>query len=160
VLIDRANLMLDAWDDGLITDEAVRSWAGTELLAIVDSRQVPVWLLDLVQYGPHALTDVGLEWRRASGFGLRFALRATRLDLQERSEVEAFVRWLGRAAMGQELSDPEVRLGYQVEHCLDDLGRIDLAVECVRNELPALVERCRATIAASLGQSWPARRSK
>ena len=151
MLIDRANLMLDAWDDGLITDDAVRSWAGTELLAIVDSKQVPVWLLDLVQYGPPALTEVGLEWRRASGFGLRFALRATRLDLRDRSEVEAFVRWLRRAAMGQELSDPEVRLGYQVDHYLDDLGSMDLAVECVRNELPALVEQCRATLAVILG---------
>lgn len=31
MLIDRANLMLDAWDDGLITDEAVRSWAALTL---------------------------------------------------------------------------------------------------------------------------------
>lgn len=151
MLTDRANLMLDAWDDGLITDEAVLSWAGTELLAITDNKQVPAWLLDLVQHGPHSLVDVGLEWRRSSGFIVRFAMRATRLDLQDRSGVEGFVRWLGRSAMGQDLSDPEVQLGYQVDHCLDDLGSVDLAVECVRQELPALVERCRATLAAVLG---------
>lgn len=151
MLTDRANLMLDAWDDGLVTDEAVRSWAGTELLAITDNKEVPTWLLDLVQYGPQSLADVGLDWRRSSGFNVRFAMRATRLDLQDRSGVEGFVLWLCREAMGQDLSDPEVMLGYQVDHCLDDLGSVELAVECVRGELPGLLDRCRATLEAVLG---------
>ena len=151
MLTDRANLMLDAWEDGLTTDDDVRSWAGTELLAIADTKSVPCWLLDLVQHGPRLLADVGLEWRRSSGFKARFAMHATRLDLEDRSAIEGFARWLCRAAIGQDLSDPEVQLGYEVDHCLDDLGNPDLAVQCVRQRLPALVERCRATIATMLG---------
>jgi hypothetical protein len=151
MLTDRANLMLDAWDDGQVTDEDVRSWAGTELLSIADTKLAPTWLLDLVQHGPRSLADVGLEWRRSSGFKVRFAMRAIRLDLSDRPSVEGFAQWLAPAAMGEDLADPGVQLGYEVDHCLHDLGDLDLAVDCVRQGLPGLVERCRATIATILG---------
>jgi hypothetical protein len=151
VLTDRANFMLDAWEDRLIIADEIRSWAETELLAIADVASVPSWLLDLVQHGPQAVADTSHEWRRRPGFEVRFALRATRLNLDDRPSVEGFARWLRGAALGGDLAHPEVQLGYEVDHYLDDLGNLDLAVQCVREGLPTLLERCRATIAVLLG---------
>lgn len=132
MLIDRANLMLDAWDDRLITDDEIRSWAETELASLPDAASAPEWLRDLVVLGPGSVANVAHEWRRRSGFLSIFDLRATRLDLEDRASVEVFARWLRRAALGEDIQFPEVQLGYQVDHYLDDLGDLERAVQCVR----------------------------
>ena len=159
MLTDRANLILDAWDEQVIAEDDVRCWAEAELLAIGDVRSTPSWLQDLVQHGPRPFADVGHDWRRSPGFRARFAMRAIRLDLGDRSSVAGFARWVRAAAMGEDLADPEVQLGYEVDHCLDDLGDLALAIECVRQGLPSLLERCRATIGTILTCDLPRRPS-
>jgi hypothetical protein len=158
VLTDRANLILQAWDSKLVSTHEVRSWAETELMEIADVRAIPGWLLDLVQHGPERLADVALSWRQPPRFSDEFALHATRVDLDSRTSVESFARWLARAAMGQDLDLPEVMLGYRVDDYLD-CGDMDLAVQCIREDLPSLLPTCVARLPFRLVRRYPPRPS-
>lgn len=151
MLTDRANLMLDSWDDQLASAADVRAWAESELAAAPDAASVPTWLLDLLRDGPARFADGSHSWRKRGDFRIRFALHATRVDLADRASVERFARWLARAALGEDLGAPEVMLGYEVDHYLDDHGDVELAVECIHESLPGLLPTCRATLATILG---------
>lgn len=151
MLIDRANLMLNAWDDQLASADEVRAWAEAELAAAPDAASVPAWLLDLLRDGPDRFSDGSHSWRKRADFRVRFALHATRVDLGDRAAVERFGRWLAGAAMGEDLEAPEVMLGYEVDHYLDDRRDVDLAVKCIHESLPSLLPRCRAALQAILG---------
>ena len=152
MLTERASLILHAWDEQLITSDEVRQWADNELrLAIKDPAPAPVWLLDLVQFGPQQFGDASVgSWCRTPSLRVQFAFRATRLDLQDRRCVDAFAHWLSRGR-GEELTGPELELAREVTHYLDGLEDPDLAIGCVRARLPALIESCKATIRAILG---------
>jgi hypothetical protein len=52
--------------------------------------------------------------------------------------------------MGEEIALPEVALGYQVDHFLNDCDDSCLAMELVRKELPARLPRCTAVAAPIL----------
>jgi hypothetical protein len=68
-----------------------------------------------------------------------FSLRGRALNLENSREVEQFVSWASRAAMGEDLESPSVRFAYRLEHLWGDCARMDLACELVRAELPKLL---------------------
>jgi hypothetical protein len=101
----------------------------------------PEWLLDLVMYGPARCTS-----RPSSDFiAVPFptflracSLRANVLNLDDTREVEVFVKWASRACMGDDLDEPAVQFGYQLDHLWGDCDRMDLAIALVRSDLPSL----------------------
>jgi hypothetical protein len=158
MLTDRANLMLDLWDDQLATADEVLAWAESELVAAPDAAAVPAWLLDLLRDGPARFADASHSWRRNVDFKVRFAMHATRVDREDRASVERFARWVARAALGGDLESPEVMLGHEVDHYLDDHRDVEVAVQCIRDGLPSLMPTCQATLAAILGRAAGDRR--
>lgn len=151
VLIDRANLMLDAYDDQFASADEVRVWAESELAVAPGGASVPAWLLDLLRDGPEHFSDASHSWRKRAGFKVRFALHATRVNLVDRASVERFARWLAGAAMGEDLGAPEVILGYEVDHYLCDHEDVNLALQPIHESLPPLLPTCRAALATILG---------
>src|SRR5262245_55903639 len=111
LLTERASVVLYAWDAGVASADEVRSWAESELLRIADARDIPGWLIDVVQYGPERLNDVSLPWRTLPPFQTRFALHAICVDLESHAAVARFAHWLAAAAMREDLDSPEVELG-------------------------------------------------
>jgi hypothetical protein len=63
--------------------------------------------------------------------------------------VAKFAEWASRACIGQNnLSDPMVSLGYQLDHLLNDCGDAEEAVALVRIKLPRLTAKCALLV-------WP-----
>jgi hypothetical protein len=60
------------------------------------------------------------------------------LNLDDTREVEVFVKWASRACMGDDLDEPAVQFGYQLDHLWGDCDRMDLAIALVRSDLPSL----------------------
>jgi len=142
-------------DAGVASADEVQSWAESELLGIADARDIPGWFIDLAQYGPERLDDVSLPWRTLPPFQTRFALHAIRVDLGSHAAVARFAHWLAGAAMAEDPDLPEVTLGYVVDHCLDDMGSIDLAVQRIRESLPSMLAPVRAELETMLGRRRP-----
>jgi hypothetical protein len=134
---------LDLWVSGLLTAQDVTEWAGREIARLDDP---PAELIDLAIDGP----EVCLK-RAQCDFPLRatklryvdeFAVRAVGLDLSAAGAVRMFADWASRSCMGEDLSDPLVVLGYQLDHLLCDHQDEDAAEQLLRADLPGLLPRC------------------
>lgn len=134
---------LDLWVTGLLTAREVSEWAGHEVARLDDP---PAELIDLATYGP----EVCLK-RAQCDFPPRatklryvdeFAVRAVALDLRSTDEVRMFADWASRSCMGEDLSNPLVGLGYQLDHLLCDCQDADAAQQLVRSNLPDLLPSC------------------
>jgi len=144
MLIDDARWILAAWRDRLLDDDDVRAWTHE----VVDSTEVdadmPEWLLDLCTLGATACMSKPsadfvyvpfLEFRSA------FSLHVQACNFRDRTEVDALVVWICQACIGEDLDQPEVKLGYLLDHDLTDCGRPDWARDALVEALPALLPR-------------------
>lgn len=147
-LTDRANLILDAFDDQIVTASEVLTWAESELLAIKNPAEIPTWLLDLLRDGPAHFLNASHPWRMRHDFQVRFAIHACRVDLKDRDSILRFANWLSRAVLGEDIDAPFVALAYEVDHYLDDHRDEALAVQCIQEDLPDLLPRCHAILDA------------
>lgn len=139
-LTDDARYVLAAWQERLITTKQVVRWADGAIGATAE-QPIPRWLLDLSAEGPEVCR------RRPSsdfldvpdfGFGMGLAIRSSMLDKTDAAQMASFVSWISRACIGEDLSQPEVQFGYQVDHLWCDCSRMDLAQDLVRDQLAAL----------------------
>lgn len=147
-LTDRASLIFDEYDDQLVSASDVLAWAETELLAIKNPAGIPTWLLDLLRDGPARFLNASHPWRRRIDFQVRFAIHACRVDLKDRDSILRFAKWLSRAVLGEDIDAPFVALAYEVDHYLDDHRDEALALQCIQEDLPDLLPRCRAILDA------------
>lgn len=139
---------LSLWVSGLLTAQEVVGWANGEIARI---DVPPSELIDLSMDGPEvclkrAQSEFPPRVRQLS-YADEFALRAARLDLMADEAVHSFAEWASRRCLGEDLADPWVRLGYELDHLLCDCQDYSAAAERVRAELPALLPRCRQTAA-------------
>ena len=149
MLVDDARLVLGAWQDQLLRDDDVRSWA-YEVLKDVPAAELPEWLLDLATLGPSACMN-----RPSSDFlhvprldfASGFSLLVQASNFADIADLDAFITWTSRACIGEDLARPDVRFGYQLDHYmndstyLDECERLDLARGLVREQIPALRNR-------------------
>jgi hypothetical protein len=146
-MIDDARLLLAAWRERLVSDAEVIAWAD-RMLERVPVSDLPSWLLDLSVEGPaRCMSRAASEFLEVSNLSFcdSFMIRARRLDLDAADELDDFVKWTSGACMGEDLEQPEVRLGYQLDHLACDCDRPADARALARAELPALRKRVNVT---------------
>jgi len=135
---------LSLWVSGLLTAEQVTDWAGLELARL---DHPPAELIDLVTDGPETCLKRAQADFPPRATRLRyvdeFALRAAALDLAAEDAVQGFADWASRRCLGEDLADPLVQLGYQLDHLLCDCQDGAAAMALVRDDLPSLLPRCR-----------------
>ncbi|WP_124461254.1 hypothetical protein [Variovorax sp. KBW07] len=137
--------MLGLWASGLRSSEAVVEWAGVAIARSDGFRQE---LFDLVTYGPERC----LKWAQYDfpprptpmSYLQQFCVRAVEAELGSPVSALAFANWASRSCMGEDLSEPVVSFGYQIDHLLFDCEDEEAALAFVRSELPAMLPRCRA----------------
>lgn len=139
--IDR---MLTLWVIGILNDTSVRDWAWFEIARIDRPSNE---LIELATEGPRRCLLRGtadFTPRPATlSYTEEFALRAMGTFFNREQSVMKFAEWASRACIGQNnLSDPMVSLGYQLDHLLNDCGDSEGAVALVRIELPRLTTKC------------------
>jgi hypothetical protein len=129
-------------------------WADAQVVA---ADHPPQEVLDLSLDGPEKCL------RRAEAdfparpvclsFSQAFALKAITTRLESEDSVLDFAEWVSRGAMGEDLSLPEVALGYQLDHLLSDCEDFNGAVVLVRSKLPSLLPACKLVAAPFLEKS-------
>ena len=135
---------LGLWVSGLLTTPEVVEWAGSEIARL---DHPPAELIDLALDGPEvclkrARTDFpprAVKLTYVDGF----AVRASALDLANDDAVHRFADWASRNCVGEDLADPLVALGYQLDHLLCDCEDKQAAMALVRADLLGLLPRCR-----------------
>ena len=134
---------LDLWASGLLTAQDVTEWAGREIGRLNDP---PADLIDLAIDGPEVcLKRAQCDFPpRASKLRYvdEFAVRAVALDLSAPEAIRTFADWASRSCMGEDMSEPFVALGYQLDHLICDCQDGDAAEQLLRADLPDLLPRC------------------
>jgi hypothetical protein len=140
MLIDDARWILAAWRERILDDQDVRTWA-LEVIDSTSAPDIPEWLLDLCTLGATACMakpSADFLYVPLLDFRSAFSLHVQACDFSNRTEVDALVVWISRACMGEDLDRPGVKLGYVLDHELNDCGRADWARDTLTKELPAL----------------------
>jgi len=139
---------LALWMSGLLSSDEVATWAARE---ITRRDQPPMELFDLVSDGPEKCmkrAEFDFPPRPSQLTYLQaFAVRAVVLDLASDESLNEFANWAARSCMGEDLDNPVVQLGYQLDHLLDDCEDPEVAKPLVRTELPSLLGYCRSVAA-------------
>jgi hypothetical protein len=142
--------MLTLWSLGILNDTFVCDWASFEIARIDRPSNV---LIELATKGPRQclLRDTADFSPRPATltYSEEFSLRAMGTFFDREQSVAKFAEWASRACIGQNnLSDPMVSLGYQLDHLLNDCGDAEEAVALVRIKLPRLTAKCALLV-------WP-----
>jgi hypothetical protein len=139
---------LALWVSGLLTSDQVTEWAWHEIARLDEP---PQELFDLASDGPERCLK-----RAAHEFPPRptklsyveeFSLRALATSFDSNESVLHFAEWASRHAMGEDLTQPFVNLGYQLDHLLDDCQDRAAAKALVRETLPPLLPQCQVIAA-------------
>jgi len=136
--------VLALWRVGLLSEGEVIDWADRRILAVEPPSDA---LVELSLHGPQKYLNLpAADFPRLESlsFEEEFSLRASALDLASNPEGQSFVRWLAGACMGRDLAEPEVALGYRVDHLWNDCDDMPAAIAFLRENLPALLPQCRA----------------
>lgn len=134
---------LALWMSGILTSAEVNAWAERE---IARQDQPSIELIDLFLDGPETCLKRPQADFPPSPSCLpyleAFSVRASLLDLAAGTSVERFASWAARACMGEDLSHPFVKLGYLLDHLINDCQEPGRATRLVRAELPGLLPLC------------------
>ncbi len=147
------NIALTLWQMGLVSVDRLVAWADAQIL---DQANPASELFELSLHGPTAclkLPEYEFPPRPLElTFTEEFALRAEALDTNSCASASEFVKWASRRCMGENLEEPEVALGYQLDHLSCDCNDMSAALRLLQEELPRLMPRCRATARVLLAQ--------
>lgn len=141
MLIDDARQLLSVWRERLVSDEIVVAWADAAIESLA-AEDLPAWLHDLSLRGPaKCMAGPSSDFIDVPdlSFQFEFAVRAEVLDRDGYAHIPAFVHWISRACIGQDLSIPEVYFGHSIDDVWTGNDRTELAEELVRRGLPRLL---------------------
>ena len=135
--------VLGLWVSGLLSSEAVVAWAGKELARL---EEPPMELFSLASDGPEKClkrSEADFPYRPTQiGYAHQFAIRAISVDLASNEAVWHLADWAARNCIGEDLSEPFAKLGYLLDHYIDDCQNTDGAIALLRAELPSLLVQC------------------
>ena len=140
--------VLGLWVSGLLSSEAVVAWAERELARL---DKPPMELFDLASDGPEKCfkrAQVEFPYRPTElSYAQQFAIRAIGIDLASDESVQSFASWAARNCIGEDPSDPLAKLGYHLDHYMNDCQNNDGAVALVRTQLPSILGQCQVLAA-------------
>ena len=139
---------LGLWMSGLLSSEAVVAWAERELARLDEP---PMELFDLASDGPancFKRAQVEFPYRPTElSYAQQFAIRAIGVDLASDESVRSLAIWAARNCIGEDPSDPLAKLGYVLDHYINDCQNSDGPFVLLRTQLPPLLVQCQALAA-------------
>ncbi|WCN08713.1 hypothetical protein [Marinomonas mediterranea] len=116
-------IIIALYQEDYLTDKEVIDWADDKIL----KEEEPFdYLYMLSLKGPrHCLSLPSTDFPIAKQltYSERFALRATKLNLESEEDCDHFREWVASASLGEDLSLPEVMFGYHIDedfYCTDN----------------------------------------
>jgi hypothetical protein len=146
-------IALGLWNAGLVSQDALIAWVDGRIRA---SDTPSSELLELSWDGPVVcLKRPEFEFPARPirfTFVEEFSLRALALDISDDLDAAQFVAWVSHCCMGEDPAQPEVSLGYQLDHLRCDCDDKPSAMRLLRVELPRLMPRCHALVSVLLAE--------
>ena len=142
---EQLGVVLALWEDGVIPAEKVVEWADRQI-EHAETSALPAWLMELSLHGPVACFKnplIRLPQSAELSFLDRFAVRVVALNQNNTEQIETFVAWAARTAIGEDHELPEVELSYELDHLANACEMMESAVAKVRKELPALRDKLK-----------------
>jgi hypothetical protein len=147
------SVALTLWEIGLVSEADLVAWADAQILEQENpsdelfeiSLHGPAWCL---KWEARELTTRPVQLT----FIEEFSLRACALNLASDRAATRCVDWASRLCMGEDLAQPEVRLGYDLDHLSADCQDMPAAIRLLREKLPALMPHCRTVATPFLAQ--------
>ena len=131
------------YQEGYLTDKDVIDWADDKIL----KEQEPFdYFYVLSLKGPRycsSLPSTDFPSAKPLTYSERFALRATKLDLESEDDCEHFREWLASASLGEDLGLPEVMFGYHIDedfYCTDNRSG---GLKYFNEEMPKLINKTK-----------------
>jgi len=143
--------VLTLWEIGVLSSDDVIAWADSQIVASVNPESI---LFDLSLYGPEVclkkpMGEFPADPQRLS-FIEEFSVRALVADLSSDETLLQFAKRVASSAIGEDLDEPFVRFGYQLDHLINDCDNTPAAIQLVRDELPSMLSRCQSIAAGFL----------
>jgi hypothetical protein len=130
------------WELRCISSEDVIAWADAAIADGSDAGAPPPWLVELSARGPREFcASPDPEWPRPRRltYAERFRALVECTRPSDDDAVQRFAVWVADAAMGEDLTLSEVRVGYEVKHAFgysDSGDPIEVARDAIRTFRP------------------------
>jgi hypothetical protein len=122
----------------------VIAWADALIAAASKGTDVPGWLIELSLRGPIDFVDhPEPDYPRPTPltYVQQFRAMIENCDPDDEASVRRFAIWCARAAMGEDLSLSEVRVGYEIEHAYSYQNSGN-PIEIARNAVAKFLSQC------------------
>ena len=106
-----------------ITANQVVAWADSRIATFSDTSQLPTWLLELSQLGPQQMLEKGhpdYPKAKSLSFEEQFRAKIETTNANDTTSVKAFMNWVVKSALGEDLNNEDVHDAYMIDHLLDD----------------------------------------
>lgn len=130
----------------LLSKEEVVEWADQQLINETESFD---FIYELSLRGPDKCMKMPeYDFPRAREFSYieEFSFRLVKLAGNYDLEIDSFVQWVSRAAMGLDIDQREVHLGYLVDHYFLECDDMAFAHNYLKNEIVDLLPSCKERI--------------
>jgi hypothetical protein len=130
----------------LLTNEEVIEWADKQLM---DDTEPFDFISELSLRGPGKCMKMPeYDFPRAREFSYleEFSFRLVKLAENYDLQVDNFVQWVSRAAMGLDFDQREVHLGYLVDHYFLECDDMAFANDYLNNEIVDLLPSCKECV--------------
>ena len=141
----RIQTLLALYRLGFLSKEKVIAWADEQLL---NESEPFDYISELSLKGPDRCLKIpehDFPRARELSYNEEFSLRLVKLNENYDLEVDTFVQWVSRAAMGLDIDQREVHLGYLVDHYFLECEDLRFAHNYLKSEITALLPECQKT---------------
>jgi hypothetical protein len=135
--------VLALYNLGFISSDKVVEWADLKL--INDSEPFD-FISNLSLKGPDLCLKISVhDFPEARDFSYieEFSLRLVKLNENYDLEVDKFVQWVSTTAIGEDIDQREVHLGYLVEHYFLECDDMFFAHNYLKKEIVDLLPECQ-----------------
>lgn len=129
----------------LLSKSKVIEWADQQLL---NESEPFTYISELSLKGPDIclkMPNYAFPRVRELSYYEEFSLRLVKLNENYDSEVINFVQWAACAAMGLDIKQPEVHLGYLVDHYFFECDDLNFADNYLKTAIADLLPECQKT---------------
>ena len=130
---------------GFLSKESVIEWADKQLL--IESEPFD-YISELSLKGPDRclkMPEYDFPKARELSYKEEFSLRFVKLNENYDLEVDTFVQWVSRAAIGLDVEQREVHLGYLVDHYFLECDDLRFEHNYLKAEIVSLLPECQQT---------------
>jgi hypothetical protein len=137
-MLDQISIVMGLWQEGIMSNRDVVDWADMK----ITEADIPCYeLIDLSLRGPEKCFKEkrdGFPDPKIFSYKERLSLQIRFSDLDSINDLKKLIIWVSINCIGEDLDEPEVKFGYQIDHLYVDCNDMDGAVKLFKSEYQSL----------------------